>query len=137
MRINEYALTLLAIARTTSPADSHTAGAGSDRLRRRYRFVHSGAAEITPPAVIDYDVLATRVLAKMRERQQGPTVIDGDLIVEGRLGLRGSPEPGTDGRLVFLSVECRLAHQKTHRSLGAEPRPEASGLGRQHSYRLT
>lgn len=45
---------------------------------------------------IDYDKLASHVIQRMKSRPPNPTVIDGDLIVNGRLGIRGAPEPQTD-----------------------------------------
>jgi len=44
---------------------------------------------------IDYDELSRRVAARLKKDAQ-PTVIEGDLIVKGRLGVGGAPEPGTD-----------------------------------------
>lgn len=44
---------------------------------------------------LDYDELARRVAVRLASRQE-PTIIEGDLIVKGRLGVGGAPEPGTD-----------------------------------------
>ncbi|MGI9042829.1 MAG: hypothetical protein ACR2GK_01750 [Gemmatimonadaceae bacterium] len=44
---------------------------------------------------LDYDELARRVAVRLASRQE-PTIIEGDLIVKGRLGVGGEPEPGTD-----------------------------------------
>ena len=43
---------------------------------------------------VDYDELARKVALRL-ESQNKPTVIEGDLIVKGRLGVGGAPEPGT------------------------------------------
>jgi hypothetical protein len=48
---------------------------------------------------LDYDELARHVAARLESQKatrQEPTVIDGDLIVTGRLGVGGAPEPGTE-----------------------------------------
>ena len=81
------------------------------------------------PSPIDYDELARRVLARLPEAEAGPTVIDGDLIVKGRLGVGGAPEPGTsyavtirgpdDASIRFISNEAlrdpqRMANQHRH-----------------------
>ncbi|MEO8578303.1 MAG: hypothetical protein ABI556_16455 [Gemmatimonadales bacterium] len=50
--------------------------------------------KIAPPP-LDYDELARHVIARM-PRADGPEVIDGDLIVNGRLSVGGAPETGTD-----------------------------------------
>jgi hypothetical protein len=49
----------------------------------------------TAPPALDYDELARRVALRMKS-SANPTVIDGDLIVKGRLGVGGAPETGTD-----------------------------------------
>ena len=48
----------------------------------------------SPP--LDYDELARRVIARMPRSDAAPQVIDGDLVVKGRLSVGGTPEPGTD-----------------------------------------
>ncbi len=46
---------------------------------------------------IDYDEVARRVAFRIQSQPSvKPTVIDGDLIVKGRLSIGGNPEPGTD-----------------------------------------
>lgn len=78
---------------------------------------------------IDYDEVARRVA---RISQQGPTVIDGDLIVKGRIGVGGAPEPNTsypvtvhgtgDARMLFISNESLTDPQRAadqHRHVGA------------------
>jgi hypothetical protein len=82
----------------------------------------------SPP--IDYAEVARRV-AKLNA-QQGPTTIDGDLIVKGRIGVGGPPEPDTnypvtvhgagDARMLFISNEALNDGQRVgtqHRHVGA------------------
>lgn len=132
MRINEYVLTMAVAAVTAYPVLLRTPPAGP---RTVYVvdtvFVRSAEPDHTAPATIDYDVLASRVLAQLGERQQGPTVIDGDLIVRGRLGVRGAPELGTDhavtihgpgtADILFVANEALLDPQREntqHRHIG-------------------
>jgi len=132
MRTSDYALTLLAVAGTASPLLILTPPAPSRTVYVVDTIVvHSGPGEITPTPAIDYDVVVARVLAKLGERQQAPTVIDGDLIVKGRLGVGGSPEPGTDhavtvhakgtADILFVSNEALIDPQREntqHRHIG-------------------
>jgi hypothetical protein len=80
---------------------------------------------------IDYADIARRV-SEINRQQKGPTTIDGDLIVKGRLGVGGVPEPGTpyaitvhgqgDSRILFISNESLTDPQRTanqHRHVGA------------------
>jgi hypothetical protein len=46
-------------------------------------------------AAVDYDEVARRVAVRMAPNAAAETVIEGDLIVKGRLGVGGAPEPGT------------------------------------------
>lgn len=79
---------------------------------------------------IDYDEIARRVVKL--NAQQGPTTIDGDLIVKGRIGVGGAPEPNTnyavtvhgagDARMLFISNEALTDGQRVgtqHRHVGA------------------
>ena len=83
-------------------------------------------------APVDYDKLARRVLARLPRSQAGPTVIDGDLIVKGRLAVGGAPEPETsyaitirgrdDASIRFISNEALRDPQRTanqHRHVGS------------------
>jgi len=85
---------------------------------------------VKPPA-IDYNEIARRV-ARLNRAEQGPMTIDGDLIVKGRIGVGGSPEPGTnypitvhgqgDSRILFVSNEALNDGQRIgtqHRHVGA------------------
>ncbi len=79
---------------------------------------------------VDYNEVARRVA--LINRQQGPMTIDGDLIVKGRIGVGGSPEPATnypvtihgqgDSRILFISNEALTDGQRVgtqHRHVGA------------------
>ena len=79
---------------------------------------------------LDYDEIARRVM--QLNAQKGPTTIDGDLIVKGRIGVGGPPEPGTgypvtvhgqgDSRILFISNEALSDGQRVgtqHRHVGA------------------
>src|SRR6185503_9518807 len=78
----------------------------------------------TAPPGIDYDELARRVAVRMKSAAN-PTVIDGDLIVKGRLAVGGAPEPGTEygvtirgpvtSSLRFISNEALKDPQRTAR----------------------
>ena len=92
------------------------------------------------PAQIDYDELARHVAARI-QNQAKPTVIDGDLIVKGRLSVGGAPEPGTDygitvrgpitSSLRFISNEGLMDPQRTdnqHRHVGTLGLAQDGGL---------
>ena len=98
------------------------------------RHAMSGAAHTTDTVYvrekIDYAEVARQV-AKINA-QQGPTTIDGDLIVKGRIGVGGAPEPNTsypvtvhgagDARMLFISNEALNDGQRVgtqHRHVGA------------------
>jgi len=78
----------------------------------------------TAPPAIDYDELARRVAVRMKSAAN-PTVIDGDLIVKGRLAVGGATEPGTEygvtirgpvtSSLRFISNEALKDPQRTAR----------------------
>src|SRR6266567_503236 len=87
MRIIQYALTLFALA------------GGASFLRPSNEKAEKVIYIVDTVFVkdsIDYDAVTSRVLARMKKNAPNPTVIDGDLIVKGRLGVRGAPEPETD-----------------------------------------
>lgn len=142
MRINEFALTVLAVAGTTS---SFLVRLPAAETRVAYRvdtvFVHSSHADDTAPASIDYDELTARVLARLADPQSQPTVIAGDLIVKGRLGIRGLPEPETDhavtihgpgtADILFVANEALLDPQREntqHRHIGTVGVAQDGGL---------
>lgn len=91
-------------------------------------------------AELDYGRLASEVALRMR-RQSETTVIDGDLVVKGRLSVGGEPEKGTDygitihapvsAGLRFISNEAlkdpqRVADQ--HRHVGTLSLAQDGGL---------
>src|SRR5512141_2078134 len=63
--------------------------------RTEPRVIHVTDTVFVRPAPIDYDEIARRV-AMIQQAAAKPTVIEGDLIVKGRLGVGGAPESGTD-----------------------------------------
>jgi len=92
---------------------------------------------------IDYAEVARRV-AELNA-QQGPTTIDGDLIVKGRIGVGGAPEPKTnypitvhgagDARMLFISNEALNDGQRVgtqHRHVGAIGVSHDGGLRMDH-----
>jgi hypothetical protein len=91
-------------------------------------------------ASVDYDRLSREVQKRLAVRQN-PTVIDGDLIVKGRIGVGGAPEPGTDygitvhgpasASLRFISNEALQDPQRTmnqHRHVGTLSLSQDGGL---------
>jgi hypothetical protein len=89
-------------------------------------------------ATIDYDELARHVVAL---QNANPTVIDGDLIVKGRLAVGGPPEPGTEyavtihgegtSALRFISNEALEDPQRVdnqHRHVGTLSLAQDGGL---------
>lgn len=94
-------------------------------------------------APINYDEVARRVALRLAPAPNAPTVIDGDLIVRGRLGVGGTPEPATDygitirgsrsAALRFISNEALVDPQRAdsqHRHVGT------LGLGLDGGLRL-
>ncbi len=92
------------------------------------------------PTQIDYDELARHVASRM-QNQAKPTVIEGDLIVKGRLGVGGAPEAGTDygitvrgpisSSLRFISNEALKDPQRAasqHRHVGTLSLAQDGGL---------
>lgn len=135
MRAAHYALSSLAVAIGASPLIHPTQ---SDKPRTVY-VVDTVYVRSSEP--IDYDRVASRVIDRMKSHAPNPTVIDGDLIVNGRLGIRGAPEPQTDHALtihgkgstdiLFVSNEAlqdpqRRANQ--HRHVGAIGVAQDGGL---------
>ncbi len=93
---------------------------------------------VKPPA--EYAELARRVAA-LEDRGDDPTVIEGDLIVKGRLGVGGAPEPGTaygitirgpdDASIRFISNEALKDPQRAgtqHRHVGSLSLGQDGGL---------
>jgi hypothetical protein len=121
MRYAGFALSALVVAGSTTlmPANFNP-------LLRRIVVVDT----VYVKAPVDYAEVARRV-AKINA-QQGPTTIDGDLIVKGRIGVGGPPEPDTnypvtvhgagDARMLFISNEALNDGQRVgtqHRHVGA------------------
>ena len=91
---------------------------------------------------IDYDELARRVALRLESRKEA-TVIEGDLIVKGRLGVGGAPEPGTsygitvrgpdDASIRFIANEALRDPQRVgtqHRHVGT------IGVGQDGGFRM-
>ena len=91
-------------------------------------------------APVDYERLSREVQKRIAQREN-PTVIEGDLIVKGRIGVGGAPEPGTEygitvhgpggASLRFISNEAlkdpqRIANQ--HRHVGTLSLAQDGGL---------
>lgn len=87
---------------------------------------------------LDYDEISRRVAAHM---QATPTVIEGDLIIKGRLGVGGAPEPNTsygitirgpdDAGIRFISNEALRDPQRSanqHRHVGSLSLAQDGGL---------
>lgn len=90
MRLTESLLTFL-VAAGASPFLIRSA----IPTERPAHTVDTVYVKVASPA-LDYDELARRVIARMPRRDHSPQVIDGDLVVKGRLSVGGTPEPGTD-----------------------------------------
>jgi hypothetical protein len=82
----------------------------------------------TAPAPLDYDRIAREVGARVRHAEN-PTVIDGDLIVKGRIGVGGAPEPGTAyGVTIHAPVSASL------RFISNEALQDPQRVGNQHRH---
>ena len=82
----------------------------------------------TAPERIDYDVLAREVALRMKTGAE-PTVIEGDLIVKGRIGVGGAPEPGTSyGVTIHAPVSAGL------RFISNEALRDPQRAGNQHRH---
>lgn len=92
-------------------------------------------------AAVDYDEIARRVAVRMAATGNAETVIEGDLIVKGRLGIGGAPEPGTpygitirgpdDASIRFISNEAMRDPQRVgnqHRHVGSLSLGQDGGL---------
>lgn len=93
-------------------------------------------------APLDYDELALRVAIRLSKSAAAePTVINGDLIVKGRLGVGGAPESDTryaitlrgpdDAAIRFISNEAMRDPQRTgtqHRHVGSLGLSQDGGL---------
>jgi hypothetical protein len=78
---------------------------------------------------LDYDELARRVAARLEKSAAEPTVIEGDLIVKGRLGVGGSPEPGTS-----YGITVRGQDDASIRLISNEGLRDPQRVGTQHRH---
>jgi hypothetical protein len=108
------ALTAGVLAATSSSGLSHSPSARTDTV-----FI---------AAKIDYDELARRVTARLNQSPR-PTVIDGDLIVKGRLGVGGAPEPGTS-----YALTIRGPDDASIRFISNEALRDPQRVGTQHNH---
>lgn len=92
------------------------------------------------PVPVDYERLAS-IVARRLQSDVKPTVIEGDLIVKGRIGVGGAPETGTgygvtihgpaSASLRFISNEALKDPQRTanqHRHVGTLSLAQDGGL---------
>lgn len=79
-------------------------------------------------APLDYDEIARRV-ASLKDNRREPTIIDGDLIVKGRLGVGGSPEADTD-----FAVTIRGQNSSALRFISNEALKDPQREGSQHRH---
>ena len=91
MRITEFILGL-ALAAGASPFILRPAPSPEPSSKRKVDTVYV-RLQSEP---FDYDELARRVTARIEALAPESQVIDGDLVVKGRLSVGGAPEPGTD-----------------------------------------
>jgi hypothetical protein len=90
---------------------------------------------------IDYDELARHVAARLESHSATRTVIDGDLVVKGKLSVGGAPEEGADyavtvhakgtSAIRFISNEALQDPQRTsnqHRHVGSLSLAQDGGL---------
>jgi hypothetical protein len=123
---------LLAAAAIASPAVGASLGSPSPSIR--------AVDTVFVKEAIDYDRLADHVALRMKSRSE-TTVIDGDLVVKGRLSVGGEPEKGTDygvtihgpvsAGLRFISNEALKDPQRTanqHRHVGTLSLAQDGGL---------
>lgn len=77
----------------------------------------------------DYDELARRVALRLDRRPDGPTIIEGDLIVKGRLGVGGAPEPETP-----YAITIRGPNDASIRFIANEALRDPQREGSQHRH---
>ena len=76
---------------------------------------------------LDYDEIARRVADRMKT--SAPTIIEGDLIVKGRLGVGGDPEPGAS-----YGITVRGPEQASIRFIANEALKDPQREGTQHRH---
>lgn len=129
MRVTDYLVAMIALAGGTSTFLQRPQAPG-DRVIYVVDTVFVKAP--STPAGVDYDQIVARVLEQIKPSSSAPTIIDGDLIVKGRLGVRGAPEPETSyavtihgpggADILFVANEALLDPQRAsnqHRHVGA------------------
>ncbi len=143
MRTSEYLIALLAVAGGTSPLVLRAPPPES----RIVYVVDTVLVRASPtplreaPADVDYDAIVSRVIERMARHSKGTAVVDGDLIVKGRLGVGGPPEPGTEdpvtvhaagsANILFLANEALRDPQRMnsqHRHVGTVGVAQDGGL---------
>ena len=105
------------------------------------RIVHVVDTVFVKSGPVDYDEVVRRVVQRLETQNAKPTVIDGDLVVKGKLSVGGDPEPGTNygitirapisAALRFISNEAlqdpqRISNQ--HRHVGTLSLSQDGGL---------
>ncbi|HEX2723849.1 MAG TPA: hypothetical protein VHM24_13115 [Gemmatimonadaceae bacterium] len=95
----------------------------SARARVDTVFVRDGLAPI------DYDELARRVASRLEKRERGTQVIDGNLVVTGRLSVGGPPDPGLD-----YALTVRAPNAATIRLISNEALKDPQRLDSQHRH---
>ena len=79
-------------------------------------------------ATVDYEELSRRVAARLSQNAT-PTVIEGDLVVKGRLGVGGDPEPGAS-----YGITVRGPEQASIRFIANEALKDPQREGTQHRH---
>ena len=90
--------------------------------------VHVTDTVFVKPA-IDYDELARRVELRLSRTNAPRTVIDGDLIVKGRLSVGGPPEPGT-----YYGITVHAPVSASLRFISNEALEDPQRVGTQHRH---
>jgi hypothetical protein len=141
MRTSEYLIALLAVAGGTSPLMLRAPPSEG----RIVYVVDTVLVRASPTplreASVDYDEIVSRVIERMARQSKGTAVVDGDLIVKGRLGVGGPPEPGTEdpvtvhaagsANILFLANEALRDPQRMnsqHRHVGTVGVAQDGGL---------
>jgi hypothetical protein len=118
---NNNLLALLALALAATPLFLE----GEGRTDRVIRVTDT----VFVKQALDYDELARRVAARLEKSAAEPTVIEGDLIVKGRLGVGGAPEPGTP-----YGITVRGQDDASIRLISNEALRDPQRVGTQHRH---
>jgi hypothetical protein len=100
----------------------------SNAARPEPRVVHHVDTVFVKQA-IDYDDLSRRVALRLSAQTAKPTVIEGDLIVKGRLGVGGAPEAGTD-----YAITVRAPNTAAVRLISNEALADPQRAANQHRH---